>query len=151
MKSVIAKMAVVVASLSMLAGISAAADAPVATPAKKQHNMVIQLSEDNEKVANLALNNAVNVQKEVGMDNINIEVVAYGPGLKMMLKDSPVAGRIKDLALQNVSFAACGNTIKKWEKDNNAKAEIAEGAHVVPAGLVRILNLQEQGWSYFRP
>jgi hypothetical protein len=151
MKSVIAKMAVVVASLSMLAGISAAADAPVATPAKKQHNMVIQLSEDNEKVANLALNNAVNVQKEVGIDNINIEVVAYGPGLKMMLKDSPVAGRIKDLALQNVSFAACGNTIKKWEKDNNAKAEIAEGAHVVPAGLVRILNLQEQGWSYVRP
>jgi uncharacterized protein len=113
MKSVIAKIAVVVASLSLLTGISVAADAPVATPAKKPHNMVIQLSEDSEKVANLALNNAVNVQKEVGLDNINIEVVAYGPGLKMMLKDSPVAQRIKDLSLQNVSFAACGNTIKK--------------------------------------
>jgi len=151
MKSVIAKMAVVVASLSFLAGISAAADAPIATPAKNKHNMVIQLSEDSEKVANLALNNAINVQKEVGMDNINIEVVAYGPGLKMMLKDSPVAQRIKDLAVQGVAFSACGNTIKKWEKDNNAKAEITEGARVVPAGLVRILNLQEQGWSYVRP
>lgn len=149
MKSVFAKLAVVVASVALLAGISVAAE--IATPAKKPHNMVIQLSEDSEKVANLALNNAVNVQKEVGIDNINIEVVAYGPGLKMMLKDSPVAGRIKDLALQNVSFSACGNTIKKWEKDNNAKAEIAEGARVVPAGLVRILELQEKGWSYVRP
>ncbi len=151
MKSVIAKMAVVIASLSLLTGVSFAADAPVTTPAKKAHNMVIQLSEDSEKVANLALNNAVNVQKELGIDTINIEIVAYGPGLKMMLKDSPIAGRIKDLALQNVSFAACGNTMKKWEKDNNAKAVLAEGAHVVPAGLVRILNLQEQGWSYVRP
>ncbi len=151
MKSVIVKTLVTVASICFLAGNPAAAVTPAATPEKKAYNMVIQLTEDNEKVANLALNNAVNVQRELGIDNINIEVVAYGPGLKMMLKDSPVAGRIKDLALQNVSFAACGNTIKKWEKDNNAKAEITEGAHVVPAGLVRILNLQQQGWSYIRP
>lgn len=151
MKSVIVKTLVTVASVCFLAGNPAAAATPAATPEKKAYNMVIQLTEDNEKVANLALNNAVNVQRELGIDNINIEVVAYGPGLKMMLKDSPVAGRIKDLALQNVSFAACGNTIKKWEKDNNAKAEITEGAHVVPAGLVRILNLQQQGWSYIRP
>jgi len=151
MKSIIAKMVVAIVSLGFLAGISVAADTPAATPEKKPYNMVIQLTEDNEKVANMALNNAVNVQRELGIDNINIEVVAYGPGLKMMLKGSPVAGRIKDLALQNVSFAACGNTIKRWEKDNNAKAEITEGAHVVPAGLVRILNLQQQGWSYIRP
>lgn len=96
MKSVIAKMMFVVASLSFLAGISAAAETPVAPPTKKLYNMVIQLTEDNEKVANMALNNAVNVQREPGMDNINIEVVAYGPGLKMMLKDSrsPVASKI---------------------------------------------------------
>lgn len=149
MKSVLAKLAVVVASVTLLAGISVAAE--IATPAKKLHNMVIQLTEDSEKVTNVALNSVVSIQKEVGIDNINIEVVAYGPGLKMMLKDSPVAGRIKDLALQNISFSACGNTIKKWEKDNNAKAEIAEGARVVPAGLVRILELQEKGWSYVRP
>lgn len=149
MKSVLAKLAVVVASVTLLAGISVAAE--IATPAKKLHNMVIQLTEDSEKVTNVALNSVVSIQKEVGIDNINIEVVAYGPGLKMMLKDSPVAGRIKDIALQNVSFSACGNTIKKWEKDNNAKAEIAEGARVVPAGLVRILELQEKGWSYVRP
>lgn len=151
MKSIIAKMAVTVFLLALFAETSVAADAPDAIPAKKPYNMVIQLTEDNEKVANMALNNAVNVQRELGLDNINIEVVAYGPGLKMMLKGSPVAGRIKDLALQNVSFAACGNTIKRWEQDNNAKAEITEGAHVVPAGLVRILNLQQQGWSYIRP
>ncbi|MBI3777012.1 MAG: DsrE family protein [Gammaproteobacteria bacterium] len=142
-------------SLGLLAGLSTAVVAAEKLSApilpKRTHNMVIQLSEDNEKVANLALNNAVNVQKEIGMDDINIEVVAYGPGLKMLVKDSPVAQRIKDLSVQNISFAACGNTAKKWEKDTGVKVELTEGAHMVPAGIVRILELQEHGYGYIRP
>jgi len=155
MKSVLSKIALGLATLGLAASISTAASAAEKLSApilpKRTHNMVIQLSEDNEKVANLALNNAVNVQKEIGIDDINIEVVAYGPGLKMLVKDSPVAQRIKDLAVQNISFAACGNTAKKWEKDTGVKVELTEGAHMVPAGIVRILELQEHGYGYIRP
>lgn len=155
MKSVMSKIVVAIASLGLLAGLSTAAVAAEKLSApilpKRTHNMVIQLSEDNEKVANLALNNAVNVQKELGMDEINIEVVAYGPGLKMLVKGSPVAQRIKDLSVQNISFAACGNTAKKWEKDTGVKVVLTEGAHMVPAGIVRILELQEHGYGYIRP
>lgn len=153
MKSMVSKVAVGLVSLGWLAGISTvvmAADA-VPIPAKKPHNMVVQVTEDNEKSWNLAMNNAVNVQKELGIDNINIEVVTYGPGLKMLVKDSTVAGRIKDLSLQNITFSACGNTMKKMEKDTGAKVEITEGARVVPAGIVRIINLTEAGWTYIRP
>ena len=155
MKSVTSKVAVAIVSLGLLTGLSTAAlaeekfSAPI--PPKRTHNMVIQLSEDNEKVANLALNNAVNVQKEVGIDEINIEIVAYGPGLKMLLKGSPVAQRIKDLSVQNISFAACANTAKKLEKDTGVKVELTEGAHMVPAGVVRILELEKQGYGYIRP
>ncbi len=155
MKSVISKFVVAIASLGLLASLSTAAVAAEKLSApilpKKAHNMVIQLSEDNEKVANLALNNAVNVQQELGIDEINIEIVAFGPGLKMLIKGSPVAQRIKDLAVQNISFAACGNTAKKMEKDTGAKVELTEGAHMVPAGIVRILELQERGYGYIRP
>ena len=155
MKSVTSKIAVAIISLGLLTGLSTAAvaadklSAPILP--KRTHNMVIQLSEDDEKVANLALNNAVNVQKEVGIDEINIEVVAYGPGLKMLVKGSPVAQRIKDLSVQNISFAACGNTAKKWEKDTGVKVELTEGAHMVPAGVVRILELEKHGYGYIRP
>lgn len=155
MKSKMMKLAVAIVSLGMLAGLSTAVvaaeklSAPI--PPKRAHNMVIQLSEDNEKLANLALNNAINVQKELGMDDVNIEVVAYGPGLKMLIKDSPVAQRVKDLAVQNISFAACGNTAKKLEKETGAKVELTEGAHMVPAGIVRIIELQEHGYVYIRP
>lgn len=155
MKSVVSKIAMGLAALGLAASISTIAVAAEKLSApilpKRAHNMVIQLSEDNEKVANLALNNAVNVQKELGIDEVNIEVVAYGPGLKMLVKDSPVAQRIKDLSVQNISFAACGNTAKKWEKDTGVKVVLTEGAHMVPAGIVRILELQEHDYGYIRP
>lgn len=153
MKSMVSKIAVGLVSLGWLAGISTAAIAAdaVTIPAKKPHNMVVQVTEDNEKSWNLAMNNAVNVQKELGIDNINIEVVTYGPGLKMLVKDSAVANRVKDLSLQNITFSACGNTMKKMEKDTGKPVELTEGSRVVPAGIVRIIDLQEAGWSYIRP
>lgn len=151
MKSVMSKMVVAMAAWGVLTAAVAAEKLSAPIPPKRTHNMVIQLSEDNEKVANLALNNAVNVQKELGIDEINIEVVAYGPGLKMLIKGSPVAQRIKDLSVQNISFAACGNTAKKMEKDTGTKVELTEGAHMVPAGVVRILELEKNGYGYIRP
>lgn len=47
----------------------------------QEHKVVIQISSDDSKVQELALNNAANLQKIYGVDNIAIEVVAYGPGL----------------------------------------------------------------------
>lgn len=155
MNSIVAKMAIGLTILGLAASICTMASAEeklsAPLPPKRAYNMVIQLSEDNEKAANLALNNAVNVQKELGIDDVNIEVVAFGPGLKMLLIDSPVAQRVKDLGLQNISFAACGNTAKKLEKETGAKVVLAEGAHMVPAGVVRILELQAHGYGYIRP
>ncbi len=150
MKSMMSKVALGLVSLSWLSGVAVAADA-VPIPAKKTHNMVVQVTEDNPASWNLAMNNAVNVQKEIGMDNINIEIVTYGPGLKMLVKDSAVAGRIKDLSLQSITFSACGNTMKKMEKDSGKPVVLTEGARVVPAGIVRIISLQEAGWTYIRP
>ena len=69
-----------------------------------------------------------------------------------MLRDdtSPVKARIEVIALStpDISFKACGNTRHKVEtKDNPLIAQ----AQVVKSGVVRILELQEQGWSYVRP
>lgn len=149
MSSVVAKISMSLAALTMLAGVANMATA--AEAGSKKHNVVIQVSDDNEKTMNLALNNAVNLQKDMGVDNINIEVVAYGPGLKLMTKDSSTAERVKSLAVQNVTFSACGNTMKKVEKDTGKPVELTEGVRVVPAGVIRIMELQEQGYAYVRP
>lgn len=115
------------------------------------HKLVIQVSTDDPRTQKIALNNAVNLQKEYGMDNVTIEIVAYGPGLGMLTKKSKQAARVKSLAMQNITFSACANTMKKIEKKKGKKIALIEGVGIVNAGVARIVALQEQGYAYIRP
>jgi intracellular sulfur oxidation DsrE/DsrF family protein len=107
---------------------------------------------------NLALNNANNVMKYYRSKNedVEIEIVAYGPGLHMLREDtSPVKDRIAQMASASfpakVAFSACNNTKEGMEKREGHAITIVPQATLVPAGVVRLMELQEQGWSYVRP
>ena len=119
--------------------------------AKKKHNVVIQVSTDDARTQKIALNNAVNLQKLLGIDNVNIEIVAYGPGLGLLTVKSKQAKRVKSLALQDITFSACGNTMAKVEKKTGKKPKLTDGVGTVQAGVARIMELQENGYSYVRP
>jgi len=120
------------------------------------HHLVIQVTQNDPGVMALALNNMVNVTQhysEAG-EEIEIELVAYGPGLHMLREDtSPVKEKIKSIreSMTNVTFTACGNTIASMEKAENKPVPILPNVKIVKAGVVRIMELQEQGWSYLRP
>ncbi len=122
----------------------------------KTHYVTIHVDQSDPKTQNLALNNVANITKyyeSVG-DTVVIEVVAYGPGLTMFIPGkSPVEDRIETMALQfeNLSFAACGNTRKKMAAKTGMDVPIMEEASVVPSGVVRLIELQEQGYAYVRP
>lgn len=119
--------------------------------AEPAHKVVIQVSTDDARTQNIALNNAVNVQKHYGIDNIDIEIVAYGPGLGLLTMKSKQAERVSSLSMQNITFSACGNTMKKVEKKTGKKPVLIDGVKVVAAGVSRIIDLQEIGYSYIRP
>jgi len=105
---------------------------------------------------NLALNNATNVAqyfKDAG-EKVKIEVVTFGPGLHMLREDtSPVKARIEEMALSmpEVSFKACGNTQEKMKKAENKDIPIVRQAEIVKSGVVRVMELQEMGWTYVKP
>lgn len=115
------------------------------------HKLVIQVSTDDLRTQNIAMNNAVNLQKHYGMDNIAIEIVAYGPGLGMLTKKSELAQRVESLVIQDITFSACMNTMKKIEEKTGKLPALAEGVSSVTAGVARIMELQEEGYSYVRP
>lgn len=118
--------------------------------------VVLHVDDNDPARMNMALNNASNVNAHYqaqGQDVI-IEVVAYGPGLHMLRADtSPVAGRIDSMALElpNISFSACGNTLNGMAKKEGKEPELLQSANVVPSGVVRLMELQESGYSYIRP
>jgi intracellular sulfur oxidation DsrE/DsrF family protein len=122
----------------------------------KVHHLVIQVTENDPAVMNLALSNAVNVSQhytEFG-DEVEIEIVAYGPGLTMLRDDiSPMKARVKSMAesLPNVTFTACGNTITTQEKAEGKPVPIVPQAKIVKTGVAHIMALQEKGWTYVRP
>lgn len=115
------------------------------------HKVVIQISSKDPLTQKIVLNNAVNLQKYYGMDNIDIEVVAYGPGLSIMTKKNPLGQRIASLSHSNIKFSACGNTIKKITKKKGKAPKLVDGIAVVPAGAAYIIELQEKGYAYLRP
>lgn len=136
-------------SLWLMLGLLSVAQFAVA--ADTMHKLVIQVSSDDALTQNMALNNAVNVQKALGQDNVIIEIVAYGPGLSMLAANSKVSERIPSLAMQDISFSACGNTKTNLEQKTGKEVVLLEGVKIVPAGVLRIMELQEQGYSYLRP
>ena len=125
---------------------------------KKDHRVVFQVDQNDPALMNLVLNNVTNLMEyyhEKG-EQAQIEVVAYGPGLNMFREDkSPVKDRIARLKSNafpsSVAFSACGNTKKGMEKAEGHDVPIIAQATIVPAGVVRLTELQERGWSYIRP
>ena len=85
------------------------------------------------------------------MDNVDVVVVAYGPGLTLLTKQNKQAQRVQSLAMQGIHFNACGNTMKLIAKKKGKKPQIVEGVKVVPAGVARIAELQGEGYAYIRP
>lgn len=130
--------AMLVGALAM-PGVCAAAD---------KDKMVIQVSDNDPGKWNLALNNAKNIQKDLGKDNVELEIVAYGPGIAMLKAESEVANRVAEAVESGVQVMACENTMRgqKLSKgDMNAKVGY------VPAGVVEIMHRQKEGYAYLRP
>jgi intracellular sulfur oxidation DsrE/DsrF family protein len=120
----------------------------------KPHRVVIQVTQNDPAVMNMALNNAENLTKfykDKG-DKIEIEFVAYGAGLNMVRSDtSPVKERLAMLSGKNMVFTGCGNTIANQSKMENKEITLVPEARIVPTGIARIVELEEQGWTYVRP
>ena len=123
---------------------------------KKTHHLILQVNSNEPAMMNLALNNATNVEqyyKNLG-EKVEIEVVTFGPGLHMLRDDtSPVKDRIKAIAdkSRSISFKACGNTQDNMHKAEHKDIPLVAEATVVKSGVVRVMELQEQGWTYVRP
>ena len=124
----------------------------------KPHRIAIQVDQNDPQVMNLALNNATNVIEyyRARNEDVDVDIVTYGPGLHMLRADtSPVQDRIKrlkDMAFPGkIQFSACNNTNQGMEKTEGHAIPVLPDASIVPSGVVRLMELQEQGWSYVRP
>lgn len=116
--------------------------------AQQKQRVIFQVSDADPAKWNLALNNARNVQEDLGKDRVQIEIVAYGPGLAMLKADSKVADRLAGALDNSVGLLACENTMTNTKV---TRADMYGGIAYVKAGVTHIMKRQQEGWAYIRP
>jgi uncharacterized protein len=137
-------------SLLALLGLGAAAVPALAQQKKSaaKQRVIFQVSDNDPARWNLALNNARNVQTDLGKDNVQIEIVAYGPGIEMMKAESKVAGGLAGALDSSVGLIACENTMHNTKVTRD---DMYAGIAYVQAGVTHIMKRQQERWAYIRP
>ncbi|WP_455365588.1 DsrE family protein, partial [Kaarinaea lacus] len=113
--------------------------------------VVLQISDPNPFKQTLVLNVANNLIKHYGPDKVDIEIVAFGPGLRLLLDGNANEGRIQGLSANGVRFAACNNTLTNMTKLLGEKPKLNSHAKVVDAGVVRVIDLTSEGYTLVKP
>ena len=120
----------------------------------RKHKIVYHLTEAGVDKAKFVLGNIQNnIDGVGGLEHIEaIELVVHGPALKTFVTasiDPDIRGKLDRLQVQGVAFGACGNTMKTF---NLTLEQLPPGARYLPqGGVVRVIELVEQGYVYIRP
>ena len=111
--------------------------------------IVFSIKSADDEVINHLLSSANNVLKFYGPENVNMRIVAYYHGIKMLLKkEKKTAKRVDALMQIDVEFVACENTMRTKKID---KSELIEGVEIVTAGIVEMTERVQDGWINIVP
>jgi intracellular sulfur oxidation DsrE/DsrF family protein len=146
MKKLVQSLLLVMLTSIVLQANAASEDKPFA-----EQKVVLQISDADPTKQTLVLNVASNLIKAYGPDKVDVEIVAFGPGLRLMFDDNHNKGRISGLSDSGVRFAACGNTLKKVSKNLGRTPALNSHSTKVPAGVVRIVELVNDGFILVKP
>lgn len=125
-----------------------ASNSPVGRHKTPAHKVVFQVTDSEPQKWYLTLSNAKNVQQELGIKNVQIEVVVYGPGLDMVVLETEMAEKIDEAVSRGVKIVACENTMIGHKLTH---ADMYPAIGYVKAGVVELMKRQREGWAYIRP
>jgi intracellular sulfur oxidation DsrE/DsrF family protein len=116
-----------------------------------EHKFVLQISDMDPSKQTLVLNVASNILKAYGQDQADVEIVAFGPGLRLLFEGNSNAGRIDGLVDSGVRFFACQNTINNMSNIIGEPIKVNSHASSGKGGIVRIKELVDQGYMLAKP
>jgi intracellular sulfur oxidation DsrE/DsrF family protein len=145
MKNASTRRSMVVQSVALAAAGVVGAKAGAAAPAT--YKVVFQVSDADPAKWQMTLNNVRNAQTELGQDKVQVEVVAYGPGIAMLKADSEVAARLAEAAQSGAAVLACENSMRGFKL---ARTQMAGAVAYVPSGVAHLIRRQAEGYAYIR-
>lgn len=119
--------------------------------AAAEKKVVLQISDNDPDKQTLVLNVANNLLKAYKPGEIKMEIVAFGPGLLLLFEDNANKDRVQSLAANDVRFSGCQNTVKGMTRILGHPPKLMKETVPVEAGVVRIIDLTDQGYTLIRP
>lgn len=115
-----------------------------------EKHVILQLSDQaNEAVVLDTANNLI--KNYGGPDMIDIEIVTFGKGVRLMFADSQHQVRVSSLVDNGVRFYVCQNTLETMERTTGNRPEINPSAIMVQAGVAHIIDRVDDGYILIRP
>jgi len=145
MKNAPTRRSMVVQSVALAAAGVVGANADAAAPVS--YKVVFQVSDADPGKWQMTLNNVRNAQAELGQDKVQVEIVAYGPGIAMLKADSEVAARLVEAAQAGTAVLACENSMRGFKL---ARTQMAGPVAYVPSGVAHLIRRQAEGYAYIR-
>jgi intracellular sulfur oxidation DsrE/DsrF family protein len=113
-----------------------------------KYRVLLSVSEDSVEKMQLAINSAYNLQKEFGRQNVEVNIVTFGPGVRNLIYYSPLGEFISHAVTRGVRIVACENSMKQAKLRS---VDMNKSIHYVASGVVDITIKQAEGWQYIRP
>jgi uncharacterized protein len=134
-------------STGVLAAMGGARAAPAPGKAKVAYHLA-----DLDRVAFVLGNLQNHLDGVGGPEKIDLVLVVHGPALKAfhsISADPQLTQRVAGMSKAGVGLNACGNTMKAQKV---SEADLLPGfVTVAQGGVVRLAELQAQGYAYLRP
>ena len=104
---------------------------------------------DERPKAALVINNINNLITDLGGENVEVEMLANGDAVKVLVKSKTEFGPLlEELAKKQVLFCACANSLRNF---GIQKHELLDFVTIVSAGVGELVKKQAAGWAYIRP
>lgn len=115
-------------------------------------HIVLQLGDDDAKTQARVISVANNLIKHYGgPDFVEIEIVAYGPGISLLYPDNAIASRISSLLVSDVKFVGCMNTVETITRKTGKKPDLIPATIPVKTGVAHLVERAGQGYVVIRP
>ena len=139
-------------ALSTIGAAALASRANAATDAPSPKLKVVYHLSDLDKVAFVLGNIQNHIDGVGGPDHVTIALVVHGPALRAFVAaaaNPDVRNHVGQYAKDGLELAACGNTMRA---QHVGLADLLPGFVAADkGGVVRIAELQSQGYLYLRP
>ena len=113
-------------------------------------HVVLQLSDQEHESSVLDVANNL-IAHYGGPDFIDIEIVTFGPGVRLLFKDGKYDARIASMIDSGVRFYICDNTLDSMERKTGQRPDVSPYARPVPSGVAKIIESVAEGFTLVKP